>query len=280
MRWATWAVYGFDHEMRIIWDDEMALAGKYLKKGFTINCFEAAQNNCVIPTLDAKHFPTENDSDREELAQGALQIESWTEGFGFGEVGQGRGSAGGPGRKGQGEGEDEDDGQGCQEGWRCRAGGFEDWGCACHWQSSCYSALQDPHTVALALAQPYTVALALVQPHKVALALVQPHTIALALVKPHPDPAPPTASSHISQEEKARLYTVYDRAQGEDREAQDELYLQRNGNESPIMYSALVPLKKGDEHHTREELTWFFEKDFAHWNALPKWVGCSFPDDK
>ncbi|KAF8144388.1 hypothetical protein K438DRAFT_1782860 [Mycena galopus ATCC 62051] len=98
------------------------------------------------------------------------------------------------------------------------------------------------------------------------------------------DPVPAAASSRISQEEKARLHAVYDRVQDEDREAQDDLRikfrLQRNGDESPIMYGALVPLKKGDEHHAGEELTWFSDKNFAHWNPLPKWVGCSFPDDE
>ncbi|KAF8187994.1 hypothetical protein K438DRAFT_1972683 [Mycena galopus ATCC 62051] len=307
MKWAAWAEYGFDHEMRIInRDDEMAVAGKYPKKGFTINCFEAAQNNCVIPALDAKHFPTANDSDREELAQGALQIESWTEAERAMRL------------------EDQGDiplivtSSGIV---LCKVSDSEKWAKAVAAQEAreekararakaktkmktktkttgkaakkdgvaAPGALKtgDARATGRAVAIPpsgsHTRSPSPSRSHTRSPSPSRSHARSPSSSPPHApardaeDPAPAAASSRISQEEKARLHAVYDRAQDKDREAQDDLRikfrLQRNGDESPIMYGALVPLKKGDEHHAGEELTWFFDKNFAHWNPLPNTYG-------
>ncbi|KAJ7791886.1 hypothetical protein B0H14DRAFT_3890408 [Mycena olivaceomarginata] len=61
------------------WDDDMASNGKYPKKGFNINFFQERENERVVPALDARHFPEDYNVDREELAEKAMRIVSWTE---------------------------------------------------------------------------------------------------------------------------------------------------------------------------------------------------------
>ncbi|KAJ7899544.1 hypothetical protein B0H14DRAFT_3779534 [Mycena olivaceomarginata] len=77
MKWTAWADYAYDRLEN--WDNDMALNGKYPKKGFNINFFQERENERVVPALDARHFPEDDNADREELAEKAMRIVSWTE---------------------------------------------------------------------------------------------------------------------------------------------------------------------------------------------------------
>jgi hypothetical protein len=81
MKWTAWADYAYENQLRLEnWDDDMASNGKYPKKGFNINFFQERENERVVPALDARHFPEDYNVDREELAEKAMRIVSWTEG--------------------------------------------------------------------------------------------------------------------------------------------------------------------------------------------------------
>ncbi|KAJ7830241.1 hypothetical protein B0H14DRAFT_3715759 [Mycena olivaceomarginata] len=80
MKWTAWADYAYENQLRLEnWDDDMASNGKYPKKGFNINFFQERENERVVPALDARHFPEDDNTDREELAEKAMRIVSWTE---------------------------------------------------------------------------------------------------------------------------------------------------------------------------------------------------------
>ncbi|KAJ7694049.1 hypothetical protein B0H14DRAFT_3905754 [Mycena olivaceomarginata] len=80
MKWTAWADYAYENQLRLEnWDDDMASNGKYPKKGFNINFFQERENERVVPALDARHFPEDYNVDREELAEKAMRIVSWTE---------------------------------------------------------------------------------------------------------------------------------------------------------------------------------------------------------
>ncbi|KAJ7862810.1 hypothetical protein B0H14DRAFT_3863075 [Mycena olivaceomarginata] len=77
-------VHGRTMPMKISSDSKTGMMtwpsnGKYPKKGFNINFFQERENERVVPALDARHFPEDYNVDREELAEKAMRIVSWTE---------------------------------------------------------------------------------------------------------------------------------------------------------------------------------------------------------
>lgn len=81
MRWASWADFAYEHQLRLEnWDNTMAAEEKFPKPGFNVNVFQDRENQRVLPAMDARHFPEEGNKEREALARKSLRIVSWTEG--------------------------------------------------------------------------------------------------------------------------------------------------------------------------------------------------------
>ncbi|KAJ7195593.1 hypothetical protein B0H12DRAFT_1082170 [Mycena haematopus] len=80
MKWTAWTDYAYENQMQIEnWDDEMAEANKIPRKGFTINFFQDREKKRLLPALDARHFPDEDDRARAKLAESSLRVVSWTD---------------------------------------------------------------------------------------------------------------------------------------------------------------------------------------------------------